>query len=330
MSFSTVNVPPNISLIPVDTRAIRKILFLPTVSTNAGRFLSFKDYYGTSSNSSFTISTTGTDLIDDYNPMYTFSNAFGSLTLISDGLRSWRMMNIYNGALTPAGPSGFSPAQISGLLVWTDASTLNLANNTTLSSWTNGGSQGTVTCTGTFLTGQLNGLGIVRITTSQFWGPATQPSLSAYSMFFVTRQRGGTNQRVLQSASGNYLYGYWGGQKNVLFVEGNPSILSGQAANSSWDFFSHTRTQNSSYTFNYNGSSTSSGSSSLNGPLPGLAVNPLTATYPEQSDCDLAEIILYNSQLATLQVQMIEGYMAWKWGLQANLPAGHPYKNAPP
>jgi hypothetical protein len=329
MSFSTVTIPGNISLIPVDTRVIRKILYLPTVSTNAGRYLSLKDYYGTASNSSFTISTTGTDLIDDYNPTYTFSNAWGSLTLISDGLRSWRMMNLYDGALTPAG-GPWSPLRIPGLLVWTDASTLNLANNTVLSTWTNGGTQGTVTCTGTFLTGQLNGLGIVRITTSQFWGPATQPTPSAYSMFFVSRQRGGANARVFQSASGNYLYGYWSAQKNVLYVEGNPSILSGQPSNSSWDLFSHTRTQNASYTFNYNGTSTSSGSSSLNGPLPGLAVNPLTASFPEQSDCDIAEVLLYNSQLTTPQVQIVEGYLAWKWGLQGNLPANHPYKNAPP
>jgi|Laugrefabdmm15dn_1035133.scaffolds.fasta_scaffold06380_6 hypothetical protein len=28
--------------------------------------------------------------------------------------------------------------------------------------------------------------------------------------------------------------------------------------------------------------------------------------------------------------QKLEGYLAWKWGLQANLPVGHPYKTAPP
>jgi len=102
MSFSTVVVPPNISVIPVDTRVVRKVLYLPTVSTNSGRFLLFKDYYGTTSNSSFTISTTGTDLIDGINILYTLSNSWGSLSLVADGLRSWRMMNLYNGALTPS------------------------------------------------------------------------------------------------------------------------------------------------------------------------------------------------------------------------------------
>jgi hypothetical protein len=325
MSFSNITIPPFTSVVPVDTRTNNlKVLLLPTVSTNAGQFILFKDYYGTSSNSSFSISTTGTDLIDDINFRYTFSNSFGSMAFVSDGRSSWRTIGLYNGGLTPS--SGFSPLQFTGLLVWTDASTLSLANNATLTTWTNGGTQGTVNCTGTFLTNQLNGLSIVRFTTANTWAIASQPSLAAYSMFFVSRQRGGTNGRVFQSSSGNNLYGYWSGRKNVLYIDNNPSFLSGSGSDSAWDLFSHTRTQNSAFTFNYNGTSSYTGASSVNTPLPGLTIN----TQGEASDCDIAEVILYNSVLTTLQVQQIEGYLAWKWGLQANLPAGHPYKNAPP
>ena len=28
--------------------------------------------------------------------------------------------------------------------------------------------------------------------------------------------------------------------------------------------------------------------------------------------------------------QKMEGYLAWKWGLEMNLPSGHPYEFAPP
>jgi hypothetical protein len=104
MSFSTVTIPAGISVIPVDTRLTPKVLYLPTVSTNSGRYLFLKDYYGTASNSTFTVSTTGTDLLDDYNWLYTMSNAFGGLSLVSDGLRSWRMFSLYTGAYTPTGP----------------------------------------------------------------------------------------------------------------------------------------------------------------------------------------------------------------------------------
>lgn len=35
-------------------------------------------------------------------------------------------------------------------------------------------------------------------------------------------------------------------------------------------------------------------------------------------------------QLSTANRQRLEGYLAWKWALEANLPAGHPFKNTPP
>ena len=100
-----ITIPSFTTLIPVDTRTNNlKVLLLPTVSTNPGQFIMFKDYYGTASNSTFTISTTGTDYLDDVNNRYTFSNAFGSMSFVSDGGRSWRTIGLYNGALTPAAP----------------------------------------------------------------------------------------------------------------------------------------------------------------------------------------------------------------------------------
>jgi hypothetical protein len=45
---------------------------------------------------------------------------------------------------------------------------------------------------------------------------------------------------------------------------------------------------------------------------------------------DIYEIIIYNYALVLKDQQLIQGYLAWKWGLQANLPASHPYRSAPP
>lgn len=44
----------------------------------------------------------------------------------------------------------------------------------------------------------------------------------------------------------------------------------------------------------------------------------------------IAEVISYNRVVSTFERQQIEGYLAWKWGVQANLPASHPYINYPP
>jgi hypothetical protein len=45
---------------------------------------------------------------------------------------------------------------------------------------------------------------------------------------------------------------------------------------------------------------------------------------------DLAEVIVLDSVPSTAGRQLIEGYLAWKWGLEGDLPAGHPYENAAP
>jgi hypothetical protein len=51
---------------------------------------------------------------------------------------------------------------------------------------------------------------------------------------------------------------------------------------------------------------------------------------PSQAWGDVNEIIFlpYNYQDSTRQI--LEGYLAWKWGLTGLLPAGHPWKNASP
>ena len=44
---------------------------------------------------------------------------------------------------------------------------------------------------------------------------------------------------------------------------------------------------------------------------------------------NIYDIILYTGPLTTNQRQQIEGYLAWKWGLQGSLPSNHPFKVNP-
>lgn len=44
----------------------------------------------------------------------------------------------------------------------------------------------------------------------------------------------------------------------------------------------------------------------------------------------MAETVLVNDILSTENRQRLEGYLAWKWNLVANLPSDHPYKNSSP
>ena len=44
----------------------------------------------------------------------------------------------------------------------------------------------------------------------------------------------------------------------------------------------------------------------------------------------LGDIVIYNRVLTQTERQKIEGFLAWKWGTNTYLPAGHPYKSTPP
>lgn len=44
----------------------------------------------------------------------------------------------------------------------------------------------------------------------------------------------------------------------------------------------------------------------------------------------VSEIVMASSALSTINRQRLEGYLAWKWGLESSLPSTHPYKLLPP
>lgn len=44
----------------------------------------------------------------------------------------------------------------------------------------------------------------------------------------------------------------------------------------------------------------------------------------------MAELLFYKDVLSTFDRKRVEGYLAWKYGLQEKLPVSHPYLSAPP
>ena len=48
------------------------------------------------------------------------------------------------------------------------------------------------------------------------------------------------------------------------------------------------------------------------------------------TDTYMAEFVIYERRITDAEIYKVEGYLAWKWGLQGTLPASHPYKNNPP
>ena len=75
-------------------------------------------------------------------------------------------------------------------------------------------------------------------------------------------------------------------------------------------------TQGPSSTLTYSGSGTTQIGTATSGTSPYIGY--------------IYEILIYNTALTIAQRQAVEGYLAWKWGLQTNLPTTHPfYKFAP-
>ena len=56
----------------------------------------------------------------------------------------------------------------------------------------------------------------------------------------------------------------------------------------------------------------------------------VTASLFAHTNEAVAELIVYDAILSTNDRQLVEGILAWKWGLQGDLPTNHPYFNLNP
>lgn len=88
----------------------------------------------------------------------------------------------------------------------------------------------------------------------------------------------------------------------------------------------------SNHVFSVNGSaltSTTSGAAAYYSEVGfSIGMRPLQSSV--QFNGKISEIVFCASLLSSTTRQQVEGYLAWKWGLQSSLPAGHPYKSAAP
>ena len=62
----------------------------------------------------------------------------------------------------------------------------------------------------------------------------------------------------------------------------------------------------------------------------GFQIGGRQQSATDYGDKYISEVVGCNTKLSTEDRQKLEGYLAWKWGLEADLPADHPYKSAPP
>jgi hypothetical protein len=358
MSFSTITIPTTNSVVLVDTRqGANKIVFLPEASSFSGRYLLLKDFYGTSSSSSFTISTTATNTIDYYNSTILVSTSFQSLSLMSDGISNWATLANQVGPL----PLSFQPTNIATPEIWFDASYLpNLKYDTAncnVIGWSNRGSiavsadsNGSYTPPKVFQDTQ-NGLNVLTYSASN---TLIIPSMalassdkSCFAVFkqdsnilaptpaitFLQAQNGynfldfsfldvhdaGSGSNIICTINGGYYFPAYEFTGDYLNAYTMVSLVALQSNDSTRQGVWVNGTQLGS---NFGGPSDNN-SGSLQYSVGG-GTNDRCPPYK------YAECLVFNSGFSAANRQQMEGYMAWKWGLRVLLPSDHPYKNAPP
>lgn len=132
------------------------------------------------------------------------------------------------------------------------------------------------------------------------------------TVIYVARQLGGTNNRVLSAVANNWLLGFWAGAKNQGYYEGWVSPSGSPPTDAAPHIFIGIvkgRGQNSEVWAD--GVMIANNQNGITGPN-GLAVN--TGAYPgEVSNCQVAEIIVFNRDLTAVERQKIETYLKSKW-----------------
>jgi hypothetical protein len=231
------------------------------------------------------------------------------------------------GTSTPT-PPAFSPADLTGLKVWLDASTLALTNGAAVTSWPDASGAGS-TPTGAagteplFQTAVLNGLPIVRFPPARLMSFAANPMTGAAAGTAVTVQKsvadGGVDNGALLQGFGSH-----GQQEFQPFGDGTiyhgfgstTRQMVGNPAATLVAFRVHTVVTGAAVWRYY-----------LDGGAPFYATATNTVGWaagtPSLSrvgtlyafDGDAAEIIIYNRALTTAELDQVGAYLAAKWGV---------------
>jgi hypothetical protein len=240
-----------------------------------------------------------------------------------------------------SGPAAFSLTSIPGLALWldaTDASTLSLSG-TTVTQWrdkssngyTANASMGTVTSS----TNLINGMNSIYFPSgSSLLGSVVNTS-NAMSMFCVARGIDNITTAVR---------GYWffaGPQTFALFhhplypsthyyfsVANTNGEVVWASVQANWSNASVNACLPQIGLASYNGNTYSNAGIALpSGPYSTYLGG---AGRGDVIGFTMGELIVCNGSVSDSQRQSIEGYLAWKWGLQASLPGNHLYKSAAP
>jgi hypothetical protein len=238
---------------------------------------------------------------------------------------------------SPTAP-GTPPDQAVGVMAWFDASDASTVTQSAgaVSAWAdrsgfmNNATQTTPGNRPTVVTAAQNGRDLVRFASGGGqW--LNLPTLTPRAILVAGRKQASGNYNVIigrSGASDSYLaFGTSGGLGNAIAQNGSGAALSPAASEAAWQVLGGVDTGSTitAYRNGAAGSAVTTGGAVWT--VDGIAVNP-TAGFRLAGD--LGEVVLFDRVPTVADRQLMEGYLAWKWGSQASLVSGHPYASASP
>ena len=253
--------------------------------------------------------------------------------------------------IPPSSALPFTPTSITGCALWLDGldqSTLNsgtITNGGTVTSWLDKSGNG-YTCTVAvncnavgpvynsttnslqFVAGNSNALatpqafGNLLISTTFTFVIVGQRTVSTGYSHFLSGQALAANQTIQIGFSNNYMetagYGPLLDTAITAYSSPDPIRIYGYDINST------------NYDHVLNGTLLNAGITGGTSLLTAFTVPEIGRRYGNTPavtyhSFNLFEMIAYKPALTTTQRQRVEGYLAWKWGLQTSLPSSHPY-----
>jgi hypothetical protein len=244
-----------------------------------------------------------------------------------------------NQAFTTITPSfaDWRPTQISGCQLWLDAADSRSITITSgkVTQWRDkSGNEYHVSGTNNGTIDTYNSLNVVQMNNSSSYENSSFSLTGPLSIIVFSKLRSysdggfGNWQTIIDNRTGLRQY---------IGIEGSSPYLRtayryGGNSTLNPEIWSLTFSASDNTTFNVNGTSTRGTSTGYGGI--GFVNGGIRIGFAGNNSAYwggwIAEIIIYNSELSSTQVQQIEGYLAWKWGLQPSIPRTHPYKTQVP
>ena len=231
----------------------------------------------------------------------------------------------------------------SAVIAWLDADAITgLANNDPVSTWVNSIGSNDFTGSGAarpqYKTNLLDSKPVVRFSSSQLMTSASSianwankrgcvvgvlyPTLSGFGQVIGTYNGASSPRWIWYSTTAGSAYLY---HDNV-----STPTASNLDSGSTWVIKSFHRTGDTAAGHYRDGVLEDNITIANNQPADNYLYLGANSTGGQAWGGDIAELVLVSDTVSDSDRQKLEGYLAWKWGLEGNLDGSHPYASAPP